>query len=96
MKLEGSRFGLDDNYFVEMCELKEQLQRVTEALSEAIAELKTYAQGRRDTSFEGWQKEWREIEVKHESDYEFYPNHVDRETIQRLEQALAHSEGIKK
>lgn len=47
---------------------REQAEKLAEAL-------KFYASTRRDTSFEGWEKEWRYIEAKHDSDYEYYPNH---------------------
>ena len=70
-----------------------RLTRLVEVLEsgfkEAIEELKPYAFGKRDQSFDGWQKEWRHIEIENEFDYEHYPNHVDKEMIQRFENILS-------
>jgi len=64
------------------------MKELLETFEEAIEDLAFYAQGRRDESFEGWEKQWREIEVKNESDYEFYPNHVSIDTIARYRHVL--------
>lgn len=48
--------------------LLDMIQRLKEGLE-------FYAQTRRDTSFPGWEKEWRYIEAKSDRDYEYYPNH---------------------
>lgn len=48
--------------------------------SDILCELTSYSQGR---YIDG-----KEIEIKHESDYEFYPNHVDKETILEFKKAL--------
>lgn len=69
--------------------LREENARLVKALESAISYLKHYASGRRDQSFDGWELEWREVEIKSESDYAYYPNHVDRKDILILEQALA-------
>jgi hypothetical protein len=57
------------------------VRSLLKTLKEAVDELRSYAQARRDQSFKGWESTWKEIEIKHESDYEYYPNHVCRETI---------------
>lgn len=66
----------------------EAIVALSQALNDAIAELSMYAQGRRDTSFQGWERTWKEIEVKHDFDYEFYPNHIDKETVEELKEVL--------
>jgi len=65
-----------------------------EALTIAIGELEGYSAGRRDQSFEGWQMEWREVKIRHESDYEFYPNHVEKAFISELRATEAKAEEI--
>ena len=69
-------------------DLANRVHELEHALEDAISELTMYAQGRRDDSFEGWERTWKEIPIKHESDYEFYPNHVDKETIEELKKVL--------
>lgn len=68
--------------------LKAIAVELAKACEIAIGELSSYAQGRRDQSFEGWKLEWREIEVKSDADYEYYPNHVTKEFIGELSQKL--------
>jgi hypothetical protein len=68
--------------------LGKRILELEKALEDAIAELSSYAQGRRDQSFEGWEKTWKEIPIKNEFDYEYYPNHVDVETIEELKKVL--------
>lgn len=65
----------------------EKIKRLEDGLRMAIDELKIYSQARRDTS-NGDFAQWNFVEIKHESDYEFYPNHVDKETISELESIL--------
>jgi len=59
----------------EVLTLIAELKQLRECKDEAIEVAKFYAQTRRDTSFEGWEKEWKYIEAKHDYDYEYYPNH---------------------
>lgn len=63
--------------------------------NDAISELSQYSAGIRDQSFEGWQKEWREKEVRFESDYAYYPNHVTKEYIHELKERLAQGDKIR-
>jgi hypothetical protein len=72
----------------EKLRLTKRIEKLTETLQDAIFELKCYSQGRRDTSFHGWEKTWKEIEIVHESDYEYYPNHVDKKTIDEFLKVL--------
>lgn len=70
-------------------DLAAQNARLRELLEMSINNLEGYSLARRDKSFEGWEKEWREVEIKHESDYEFYPNHITKEEIAAARKALA-------
>ncbi len=61
------------------------IEKLREALSEAIDELSQYAQGRRkDTGGIGWEV----IKPKKPSDYHFYPNHIDETYIAELREKL--------
>lgn len=71
--------------------LEAKLQVANKKLEIAVSALKFYTQPRRDTSFDGWQSTYRFIEIKDESDYEFYPNHYSAidaiEEIESLDKA---------
>ena len=69
--------------------LKAHAEKLVEALESAVSELSAYSQGERDKSFDGWQLTWREVPIKHESDYAFYPNHVTKEAVADLRQPIA-------
>lgn len=58
-----------------IAESRTAIPKLIEAVEVMREALEFYAQPRRDTSFEGWQKTWKPVEIKHDSDYEFYPNH---------------------
>lgn len=64
-------------------------EKLRQFLRDAVNDLEFYSQARRDTSFEGWQLEWRYIPIKHESDYEFFPNHIPLETLTPYKEVLA-------
>lgn len=92
-KLDGTRF---ENYcwMVRMIKalLKHEIDSAT-LIKDLLQELKPYAQARRDTNKgEGW--EWHYVEIKHESDYEFYPNHIDKKTIEDFELRIAERDKI--
>lgn len=70
-----------DKLIKERDQLRASLNQAAEALTEAIGELESYSIGRRDKSFDGWMKQWKEIEIKSDSDYEYYPNHIRKEVI---------------
>jgi hypothetical protein len=64
---------------------KKHYASALEMIQKLETALKFYTQTRRDTSFIGWEKEWRHIEATHDSDYEYYPNHdVATEAIKEL------------
>lgn len=69
-------------------ELRQANERLVSLAKEVIDELEQYSMGRRDY-VQGEKWEWVCKEIKSESDYEFYPNHVDKETIAEYRQALA-------
>lgn len=69
-------------------ELMPMVEELVEALDIAVSELDQYSRGRRDQSFEGWQSQWIEVPTKHESDYEFYPNHIEKDFVESLRSKL--------
>ncbi len=74
---------------------QEQIKELVSHLEFCVSELKPYAAGRRDQSFPGWSKTWKEIEIEHSSDYEYYPNHITKEIISDLEKTLEKFKGKK-
>lgn len=74
-----------DSYFI----FDQFIAPLVERLESAIDDLRSYAMARRDQSFDGWEYEWREIPIKHESDYEHYPNHITKEEFAKYENALS-------
>lgn len=88
--------GIDQNKDVyiehlknEFAKLKAHSDNLAQALEFAIDTLLPYSRGARDKSFDGWQLEWREVEIKSQCDYEFYPNHVQKIDVELMSKALA-------
>ena len=69
-------------------ELMPMAEELVEVLDITVSELDQYSRGRRDQSFEGWQSQWIEVPIKHESDYEFYPNHIEKDFVESLRSKL--------
>lgn len=69
-------------------ELEMQSVQLRILARELLEELSTYSQARRDMRVKDLSK-WKFIKIKHESDYEFYPNHIDQETIEAYEKRLS-------
>lgn len=65
-----------------------RIERLRALANDMLDELRPYSYGRRDKSSDGWQKEWRYVKIKTVGDYEHYPNHVPKETIEEFEKAL--------
>lgn len=73
--------------------LEAKLQIARELIKDLLEELRPYAQPSRDTTKgPGW--EWNYVEIKHEFDYEYYPNHVDKKVIEEFEKRFKAIEEI--
>jgi hypothetical protein len=82
--------GLGENVEIEKVHVIEYsaYETLLATAKELLEELRPYSQGRRDQSSQDWQTNWKEVEIKNESDYEFYPNHVEKEVIEKFEAAI--------
>ncbi len=67
--------------------LEKELAKVKDVANDLLCDLRLYASPRRDMT--GDLSKWKYIEVRHEADYEFYPNHITKEEIAAYEGALA-------
>lgn len=73
------------DYAKQLSEERARGEKLVKLCNDILAEVTGYAQGR--------YVDGKEIEIKHESDYEFYPNHLDIETLREFRTTLANLEG---
>lgn len=69
-------------------EMKKRAEVLVEAYKNLLIDLEHYATPRRDNNPALPGHEWHYIKIKHESDYEYYPNHILKEEVDDYKNAL--------